>query len=123
MWLLLWLCACTSSLVFKKRHAKRADYVWRAGLTFLPTPLESSFSSQHIDSSPASNKKVIILGGEGSIVRFLKKENKATEKRITFGDPTREIDQAIRISVGKVVETTSRSARTIRGVLNILMSS
>ena len=98
-------------------------YVWRAGLTFLPTPLESSFSSQHIDSSPASNKKVIILGGEGSIVRFLKKENKATEKRITFVDPTREIDQAIRVSVGKVVETTSRSARTIRGVLNILMSS
>jgi hypothetical protein len=92
-------------------------YIWRAGLTFLPTPLESSFSSQHIDSSPASNKKVIILGGEGSIVRFLKKENKATEKRITFGDPTETIEQAIRIDFGKAVESTSRSARTVRGIL------
>lgn len=91
-------------------------YVWRAGLTFLPTPLESAFSF-------AIYQKIIILGGEGGIVRFLKKENKVTKKRITFGDPTREIDRAIRVSFGKAVETTSRSARTVRGILNILMSS
>ncbi len=88
--------------------------VWRAGLAFLTVPrslMESSWPS-------GKRTKVIVLESSGTIGRFLKREEQGGENRITFGDPTRAVEAAIRALAGDDVGSTSRSARTVRGVLS-----
>lgn len=93
-------------------------YVWRGGLSFLSESIA-------VPPSPVSSRtigeRVILLGGEEGIVRFLKKENKSDERRITFGDPTDVVDHMLQAMLGRPIESTSRSGRTVRGVLRLLM--
>jgi hypothetical protein len=94
-------------------------YVWRAGLSFLP---ESITVPPSPGSLRTNRERVILLGGEEGIVRFLKKENKSDERRITFGDPTNAVDDMLQAMLGQPIESTSRSGRTVRGVLRLLVN-
>jgi hypothetical protein len=60
---------------------------------------------------------VKVLGAVGNLVHFLKLENRLDERRITFGEPTRAIEEAMATGTGHPVRATSRSGRTLQGVL------
>jgi hypothetical protein len=91
------------------------ERVWRAGLAFLSEPL--SIADFVWPAGPAS--KVRVFEGSGQVVQFLKRENTPDEDRISFGDPTRAIDAALSEFLGRAIATTSRSGRTVRGVLRL----
>lgn len=90
--------------------------VWRAGLTFLPE--EASVDAFTWPAETVS--KVSILASSGRIIKFLKREESEDQKRISFGDPTRAVDAALEASLRRAVTSTSRSGRTIQGVLRLL---
>jgi len=87
--------------------------LWRAGLAFLPGPQDVSKFAWPVEG-PA---RVIVLKSTGAISRFLKKEESADEERITFGDPTQAVDEALSASAGGRIRSTSRLGTTVRGVL------
>ena len=93
-----------------------AQRVWRAGLAFLPEPLSVADFAWPTSTAP----KVRVFKGNGQVVRFLKREDAPSEDRISFGDPTRAIDAALSRHLGRAVATTSRSGRTVSGVLRVL---
>lgn len=88
-------------------------HVWRAGLTFLPEPLAINAFAWPNEAAP----KVRVFAGSGQILQFLKREEVVEERRITFADPTRAVDAALGGRLRRPISTTSRSGRTIRGVL------
>ena len=88
-------------------------HVWRAGLPFLPEPLAITAFAWPNEADP----KVRVFAGSGQILQFLKREEAVEEERISFGDPTRAVDAALRGHLGRAISTTSRSGRTIRGLL------
>lgn len=92
---------------------RREGTLWRAGLAF-----GSDGEALELPESGLGGKpNVIIISRREGIVAFLKKENFKGETRISFGDPTRMVDQASRVHLGRRIATTSRSARTVAGVL------
>lgn len=90
--------------------------VWRAGLSFLPKPVGLG----HFSAVEGQGLRVKVLGTAGSMVMFLKREETSGENRISFGVPTKIIGAAVENSEGHPMASTSRSARTIRGVLRCL---
>jgi hypothetical protein len=72
---------------------------WRAGLAFLPGPQELAEFAWPVGESA----KVIVLKSSGAMCRFLKREEETDEDRITFGDPTTAVDEALTALVGQKV--------------------
>lgn len=86
---------------------------WRAGITFLPEPP----AVRPFVWPALGEPKVEVLASSGRIAKFLKREEQEGEERISFGDPTRAVDAALATHLGRTISSTSRSGRTIRGVL------
>lgn len=96
-----------------------AGRVWRVGLSVVPEV--GSLSPFDWPSRDLATVKV--LGAVGNLVQFLKLENRPSERRITFGDPTRAIEEALARCTGHPVGATSRSGRAIQGVLRCFSSA
>jgi hypothetical protein len=93
---------------------KLQDQQWRAGLSILPEPLPV----ESLDWPDEAASKLKVLGASGCIVFFLKREEKpGQEHRIPLGVPTKAVEDAFRHYSGRPTTSTSRTLRTVRGVL------
>lgn len=92
--------------------------IWRAGMTFL---------HQAVDLQPflwpqRGEPRTRVLGSSGAIAFFLKREESDGESRISFGDPTAAIECAMLSEGLNPMHSTSRSLRTVSGLLRFYHS-
>lgn len=97
----------------KTYGVRRGGTVWRAGFALLP----ESETLEPLEWPRGREPRVIILSVSAGVAMFLKRENAQGDTRISFGDPTRAFDRALRALLGRDIATTSRSARTVAGLL------
>ncbi len=84
--------------------------VWRAGLSAVS---EAGLLAP-FNWPSAELATVRVLGALGNLVQFLKLENRPGEKRITFGEPTRAIEEAMAVRTGHPGRATSDPAAPSR---------